>query len=125
MRILIVEGDNSIRRLYKKEFSELGYEVCLARTTSEALERIRAEHPAIVVLDFGVPVVDQLESIKLMQSLDDRLQIVLNSDSTSHPLAGMFDACVRKTSDLSDLKKTIEKLLASQAQKEVRYLTAS
>ena len=114
MRILIVEGDNSIRRLYKKEFSDLGYEVSLARTTSEALERVRSEHPAVVVLDVGLPPLCQLESIKLMQSLDDRIQIVLNSDSTSHPLAGMFDAYVRKTSDLSDLKTTIHNLILSQ-----------
>ncbi len=123
MRILIVESDNSIRRLYKKEFSELGYDVSLVKTTSEALEHVRSEHPAVVVLDLDVSVLDQLESVNLMQSLDDRVQIILNSDSSSHPFAGMFDAYVHKTSDLSDLKKAITNLLSSH--KKVQYATAS
>ena len=124
MRILIVENDNNIRRLYKKEFSELGYDVSLARTTSEALERVRSEHPALVVLDPGVSVLDELQSVSLMQSIDDRIQIILNSDSGSHPFAGMFDAYVRKTSDLSDLKKAIRNLLSSH-HKEVHFATAT
>ena len=125
MRILIVESDNSIRRLYKREFSDLGYDISLVRTTSEALEHVRSEHPALVVLDLGVSALDQLESVNLMQSLDDRIQIILNSDSISHPFAGMYDAYVRKTSDLSDLKKAIQNLLSSSSHEKVHFAAAS
>ena len=38
MKLLIVDDDQHIRRLYKEELEEEGYEVVVASTGSEALE---------------------------------------------------------------------------------------
>ena len=48
MKLLIVDDDANIQRLYKEELEEEGYEVCIAGTGKEALEMFESEKPDVV-----------------------------------------------------------------------------
>jgi two-component system response regulator MprA len=57
-RVLIVDDNSDIRRLYAFGLNQRGFEVKLAANGAEALERIVAEKPDIVLLDWLMPLMD-------------------------------------------------------------------
>jgi Response regulator containing CheY-like receiver, AAA-type ATPase, and DNA-binding domains len=60
-RVLIVEDDSDLRRLYAIGLNKHGYEVKLAANGAEGVERIRAEKPDVVLLDWLMPLMDGSE----------------------------------------------------------------
>jgi CheY-like chemotaxis protein len=57
-RVLIVEDNSDVRRLYAIGLNQRGYEVKLAANGAEAVERIASEKPDIVLLDWVMPLMD-------------------------------------------------------------------
>jgi len=57
-RVLIVDDNSDIRRLYAIGLNQRGFEVKLAANGAEALERIVSEKPDIVLLDWLMPLMD-------------------------------------------------------------------
>jgi CheY-like chemotaxis protein len=57
-RILIVEDNSDVRRLYAIGLNQRGYEVKLAANGAEAVERIEAEKPDFILLDWLMPLMD-------------------------------------------------------------------
>ncbi len=57
-KILIVEDNSDVRRLYALGLVQRGYEVKLAANGAEAVERIRAERPDVILLDWIMPLMD-------------------------------------------------------------------
>lgn len=58
-KILIVEDDSDVRRLYAIGLNQRGFEVRLAANGAEALERITdGEKPDIILLDWLMPLMD-------------------------------------------------------------------
>jgi CheY-like chemotaxis protein len=57
-KILIVEDDSDVRRLYAIGLNQRGYEVKLAANGAEAIERIASEKPDVILLDWLMPLMD-------------------------------------------------------------------
>jgi CheY-like chemotaxis protein len=58
-KILIVEDNSDVRRLYAIGLNQRGFEVKLAANGAEALERITSgEKPDIILLDWLMPLMD-------------------------------------------------------------------
>jgi len=57
-RVLIVEDDSDIRRLFAMALNQRGYEVKLAANGAEAVERVEAERPDVILLDWFMPLMD-------------------------------------------------------------------
>lgn len=55
--ILIVEDDADLRTSLRKILTANNFRVIEASDGAEALERVEEEHPDLVILDFGLPVV--------------------------------------------------------------------
>ena len=53
--ILVVDDERQIQRFLSPSLKMEGYEVALASNAAEALESVAREHPALVVLDLGLP----------------------------------------------------------------------
>lgn len=62
-RVLIVEDDADLRRLYAIGLNQRGYEVKLASNGAEAVERINSERPDMIILDLVMPIMDGWELI--------------------------------------------------------------
>lgn len=60
-KILIVEDDPLMQRMYQKAFSFDGYEVLVASDGVEGLDKIRSEKPTIVLLDVMMPKMNGME----------------------------------------------------------------
>jgi CheY-like chemotaxis protein len=58
-RVLIVEDDSDMRRLYALALNQRGFEVKLAANGAEAVERILGgERPDVILLDWLLPLMD-------------------------------------------------------------------
>ena len=113
-KILVVDDEKNIRSLYEKELQDEGYAVTLAGNGREALERFNSDRPDLVVLDIRMPGMDGLEALGKLLAEDPKVPVVLNSAYSSYKdnfLSWSADAYVVKSSDLTELKDTIRRLL--------------
>lgn len=116
-RILVVDDERSLLKLYQKELQEEGHEVRTAVNAQEAIEYFRRERPDLVVLDIRLPGMDGLEAVGHFMSIDRGVPVVFN---TAYPsfrdnfLSWIADAYVDKSSDLGELKRTIKNLLSAR-----------
>ncbi len=116
MKILIVDDDQHIRRLYKEELEDEGYEVVAAATGTEALELFDRENPDLVTLDILMPDIDGIKLLRQMKEKKPRIPIIM---STAYDYRDDFavwasEAYIVKSAELTDLKETIRKLLSKQ-----------
>ena len=56
--ILLVEDEDTLRRVVRDLLEQEGYAVCEARDGSEALEQVDQHAPDLVLLDLNLPTVD-------------------------------------------------------------------
>lgn len=113
MKLLIVDDDTNIQRLYKEELEEEGYDVTIATTGKDALELFQKETFDIVTLDILMPDIDGISLLRKMKEQKPDIPIIM---STAYDYRDDFavwasEAYIVKSSDLGELKKTIKKLL--------------
>jgi DNA-binding response OmpR family regulator len=113
MKLLIVDDDANIQRLYKEELEEEGYEVIIASTGKDALELFEKEKPDIVTLDILMPDIDGISLLRKMKEQRPNIPIIM---STAYDYRDDFavwasEAYIVKSADLSELKNTIRNLL--------------
>ena len=112
MKILIVDDDAHIQRLYKEEFEDEGYKVVIAGTGKEALELFEKENPDIVTLDILMPDIDGISLLRKMKEKQPKIPIIM---STAYDYRDDFavwasEAYIVKSADLNELKNVIKKL---------------
>lgn len=65
VRLLVADGDPSLRRVLRRALQARGYQVALANTTGTALELAGDEHPDLIVLDLSLPgVIDAIRALR-------------------------------------------------------------
>src|SRR6185503_16074215 len=63
-KILAVDDERHIVRLVEVNLQRAGYQVVTAYDGREALEKVKAEHPDLIVLDVMMPYMDGFEVVK-------------------------------------------------------------
>jgi len=66
-KLLVVEDDLLLTRLYERMFQHEGIEVITAHDGEEALQHIRDDSPDLVLLDIKLPKIDGVEVLKLVR----------------------------------------------------------
>jgi len=113
-KVLCVDDDLSLLRLYQEELTEDGYKVILAKDGKEALNKFEKESPNVVVMDIRMPVMDGIETLTAMLGKDRQVPVILN---TAYPqyrenfMTWGAEAYVIKSSDLTELKQKIREVL--------------
>jgi DNA-binding response OmpR family regulator len=113
MKILVVDDDLHIQRLYKEEFEDDGYEVVVASNGKEALEMFEKEDPDIVTLDIFLPDMDGIHILRQMKEKNPKIPVIM---STAYDYRDDFavwasEAYIVKSSDMEELKAMIKNLL--------------
>lgn len=67
-KILIIEDDPLMQRMYQKAFSFDGYEVQVAGDGIEGLDKVRSEKPTIILLDVMMPKMNGLEVLSKLKA---------------------------------------------------------
>ncbi len=84
-KILIVEDNSDVRRLYALGLNQRGFEVKLAANGAEAVERISSEKPDIILLDWVMPLMDGGEVISRLDGESETIPIIVVSGQPSPP----------------------------------------
>ncbi len=54
-KILLIEDEKEMAKMYQDKFIEAGFEMILAFTTKDGLEKVKKEKPDIILLDILLP----------------------------------------------------------------------
>lgn len=81
-KILIIDDDALMVRMYQTKLKSDGYEVATAADGKEGMEKIKKETPDLVLLDIMMPVMNGLELLKKLKADKEtkNLPIVLLSN---------------------------------------------
>ena len=104
-KILVVDDEVDFLEVVKLRLEASGYEVVTAKSGEEALAKIKAEKPAVVLLDILMPGIDGLEVLKRIRKTDENLPVyIITAFSTEErfKVANRFGASgfIVKTDDL-------------------------
>ncbi len=113
-KVLCVDDDANLLRLYEEELTEEGYRVIVAKDGREAIKKFEKESPQIVVMDIRMPVMDGIEALTTMLGKDRQIPVILNTAFPQYRdnfMTWGAEAYVIKSSDLTELKKKIRECL--------------
>jgi len=113
-KLLVVDDEKNIRKLYESELTRAGYEVATAESAEEALEIMEGDPPDLVVLDIRLEGMDGIDCLRTIMEKRRDLPVILNSAYSTYKqdfASWMADAYVVKSSDLTELKDTIKEVL--------------
>jgi CheY-like chemotaxis protein len=110
-KILLVEDDSDVRRLYAIGLIQRGFEVKLAANGAEAVERIRSERPDIILLDWLMPLMDGGEVVqRLDQEGVSAIPIIVISGQPAPPRIDPHIQCwLTKPISVDELVTAIER----------------
>ena len=114
--ILLVEDDLQLRQTMAALLQEEGFHVTTAADGREAVERVTSQRPALVLLDWGLPIVSGAEVAQVIhQTYQDDVPIVLiTADGRSAEKARQVGArdYLNKPFEIDTLLTTIRRTLS-------------
>ncbi len=121
--VLIVEDNVAVSRVVADVLMSLGCEAIIEHDGRHALRRIRAQRPALVLVDMRLPGMDGLELVREIRA-SKGLEAVRLIGMTGYAHAILekdirdagCDAFLEKPFDLEALRRTIGKFIEIQAQ---------
>jgi DNA-binding response OmpR family regulator len=114
-RILLVDDDASLLIVLSEQLRDDGYEVATARDGAEALRRLEAGWPDLILLDLMMPRVDGLALARQIKLQADLPIIVLSAIDTADSKARVLDEVaedyVSKPYHYPELRARIQRVL--------------
>lgn len=112
MKLLVVDDDISVQRLYKEALEEEGYKIIIAGNGKKALEMFEKEKPDIVTLDILMPDIDGISLLRTMKEMRPDVPIIMSTafDYRDDFAVWASEAYIVKSSDLSELKSKIREV---------------
>ena len=127
-RILVVDDEYLIRWTLQQNLTKEGYEVLLAETGEEALEKVEGEAPDLMLLDIKLPGMDGYEVLEKALRIDQGIVPIMitayeDVESVVKTMRlGAFDY-ITKPFNFDKVRFSIQKALeASQLKREVKHL---
>jgi CheY-like chemotaxis protein len=113
VKILVVDDEKNILKLYKAELEDEGYNVVTANSGKEALEVFRQENPDLVTLDIMMPDIDGIQVLRQLKQENPQIPVIMLTayDYRDDFSVWVSDAYVVKSSDLANLKATIKQII--------------
>jgi|EndMetStandDraft_5_1072996.scaffolds.fasta_scaffold176243_2 two-component system, OmpR family, alkaline phosphatase synthesis response regulator PhoP len=67
-KILLIDDDSLLLALLERKLTARGYTVATANDGNAGVERARAEHPDLIVLDMMMPIMDGRQTLRAIQA---------------------------------------------------------
>ncbi|HAU38303.1 MAG TPA: diguanylate cyclase response regulator [Phycisphaerales bacterium] len=83
-RILVVDDDDTIQRLFASALGRNGYEVVSVGSGSAALQVFKESSVEVVLLDIGLPDISGIEVMRQMVKTSSVIVILITGDDTSY-----------------------------------------
>ena len=111
--ILVVDDDPDLLEMVELVLERADYTVVPAMNGVEALKRVQESHPALILLDMKMPVMDGWEFMARYHRIYDRASpvVVLTAAQDARAWAEQVqaDGYLAKPFDISDLLTVVEK----------------
>ncbi len=113
MKIMVVDDEKNILKLYEMELQDEGYTIVTANSGKEALEVFERENPDIVTLDILMPDMDGIQVLRYLKEKKPSLPVIMLTayDYRDDFSVWVSDAYVVKSSDLTNLKAAIKQII--------------
>lgn len=130
LRILVVEDDNVLLKLYKMRIAgwQLPIDLSTANNGYEALMRIGRESPDLMIADLSMPGMDGFQMIRCLaaSSFREGMEIVIVTGLDGHQIEQHGGVpkdirCFSKPVPFAELRQVAEHLLARRAAMEEEY----
>ncbi len=118
--ILLVDDDAAFRHVMAQELKRIGYEVVTAGSGEEAVQRVKADDPEIVLLDLRLPGMGGLDALRTITANAPTTEVIMLTGHGSIDTAiesiriGAFDYVV-KPCPLDELDIRIQRALERRA----------
>jgi len=115
--VLVADDEVSIRKLYQRELKLEGYNVVFASNAQEAVQKAREDAPDLVIMDIRMPGMDGIEAMGRILEENNEIPVVINTAYSSYKdsfMSWCADAYVTKSSDLTELKETVKRILRGE-----------
>lgn len=115
--VLVVEDNESMRKLVTTQLKKLGYLADVATNGKEALDKLSVNTYSLVLMDVQMPVMDGLEATKAVREREKQtgahaVIIALTGHcSRTDCLASGMDDFIAKPMNIATLKQTMERWL--------------
>lgn len=109
-KVLLVEDDADVRRLYALGLNQRGFEVKLAANGAEAIERIMVDRPDFILLDWLMPLMSGSEVVARVAEHDDGSIeiIVISGQPPPDPVPPRVRRWLTKPISIDDLVTELE-----------------
>lgn len=111
-RVMFIEDEVTLRKSYEKFYADR-YAMEFAASGAEAVAKVGAFDPEVVVLDLRLPDTDGIEVMRQLREKDPRVPVIITTAYVSMgPLVSMLalgrTSFMTKPFDLNDLAKKID-----------------
>jgi two-component system, response regulator, stage 0 sporulation protein F len=116
-KILVVDDEVNVRKLYKKELEDEGHEVVTAANGAEALQVIAGTTPDLVILDIKLETENGLDLLRRMKEVQPALAVILNSGYSTYRddfSSWLADAYLVKSSNTTELTSVVREVLVAR-----------
>lgn len=111
-RVLVVDDEPDAVELLQEFLTGKGYEVVTAFNGEEAIQRVKADRPHLILLDVRMPGMTGLDVLKQVRQIDQEVGVIMvtavNEEETGRQALalGAFDYIV-KPLDLAYLERSL------------------
>jgi CheY-like chemotaxis protein len=111
-RVLVVDDEPDSVELLQEFLAAKGYEVLSAADGEEALQKVKADRPHLILLDVRMPGMNGLEVLRQVRQIDQEVGVIMvtavNEEETGRQALalGAFDYIV-KPLDLAYLERSL------------------
>ena len=115
-KILVFEGDEDTRLLYKEGLVGDGYSVSLASSEDEALGIIKNDNPDLIAIGNHSPELNGIEFMQKLSEINLKIPVILGTSSGRYKQnfqVWSSHAYVVKSPGLTELKLAIKEIFAS------------
>ena len=121
-RVLLVEDHEEIWDFLSRRLKRRGHDVVLATDGQQAVDKARAEHPDVILLDMNLPIMDGWTAAGIIKSSPESSSVPIIA-LTAHAMSGDREKAIAagcddyhpKPVDFSRLLTQIDALTSSRA----------
>ena len=113
-KILVVEGERKFRELYQTGLQDAGYRVEIAADGQHALKKLKHEPVDLIVTDLVLPNGKGFALLQRFLKVTNKMKVVIITSHVEYKSdfqSWVADAYLTKSSDVSELKNTIDSIL--------------
>jgi CheY-like chemotaxis protein len=122
-RILVVEDDPQVRKMFCKILQKKGYQVVEAREGEQALSLYRQEPADLVLLDLFMPGMEGMETLRELLTHFPAAKVIAVSGGGRIKTTGQLDIAVKlgakraitKPCSVEELTRAVEEVLSGPA----------